>query len=162
MSHVAHRNVSCHTCEWVMSHLFSPPKGAAEKWAMPHISTSHVAQVNESCRTYECVMSHMWTRHISLIQSSKRRGRKRKMRDRAKEIAGSPFANSAVTVSRWLCSKSPISGSKEPYISTKRALYLSPKSPTSEWKEPYISVKKTLYLGEKSPISQSKEPYIWV
>jgi len=37
MSHVTHMNESCHTYEWVMSHVW----------------TSHVTHMNESCHTFE-------------------------------------------------------------------------------------------------------------
>ena len=39
-------NESCHTYEWVMSHMWM----------------SHVTHMNESCHTYEWVMSHIWMR----------------------------------------------------------------------------------------------------
>ena len=41
-------NESCHTYEWVMSHIWM----------------SHVTHMNESRHTYEWVMSHIWTHHI--------------------------------------------------------------------------------------------------
>jgi len=44
MSHVTHINESCHTYQWVMS----------------HISMSHVTRMNESCHTYQWVMSHVY------------------------------------------------------------------------------------------------------
>jgi len=43
MSHVTRMNESCHTYEWVMS----------------HIRMSHVTHTNESCHTYEWGMSHI-------------------------------------------------------------------------------------------------------
>ena len=43
-SHVTHMNVSCHTCEWVMSHR----------------STSHVTQINESCPTMVIPAPRIW------------------------------------------------------------------------------------------------------
>ena len=77
MSHDTHMNGSCHTYEWVMSHVWM----------------SHVAHMNESCRTgcywmrygniyvyiicvcparfheswhsYEWVMSHVWMSHVT-------------------------------------------------------------------------------------------------
>jgi len=59
MSHVTHMNESCHTYEWVMSHIWM----------------SHVTHMNESCHIYEWVMSqhnscifcphfHPWLVHI--------------------------------------------------------------------------------------------------
>jgi len=44
MSHVTHMNESCHTGEWVMSHVWM----------------SHVSNMNESCHKYEWIMSHIW------------------------------------------------------------------------------------------------------
>jgi len=41
-------NQSCHTYEWVMSHIWM----------------SHVTHMNESCHTYESVMSHIWMSHV--------------------------------------------------------------------------------------------------
>jgi len=38
-------NESCHTYEWVMSHIWM----------------NHVRHTNESCHTYEVVMSHIWS-----------------------------------------------------------------------------------------------------
>ena len=47
-------NESCHTYEWVMS----------------HIQTSHVTHMNESCHTYEWVMSHIWMSHVTHMKES--------------------------------------------------------------------------------------------
>jgi len=49
MSHVTCTNESCHTYEWVMS----------------HVRMSHVTRINESCHTYEWVMSHVWMSHVT-------------------------------------------------------------------------------------------------
>jgi len=54
MSHVTHMNESCHTCQWVI----------------PHIWMSHVTHVNESCHTYEWVMWHIWTSHVTRMNES--------------------------------------------------------------------------------------------
>ena len=43
-SHVTRMNESCHTYEWVMSHVWR----------------SHVTRMNESCHTYEWVTSYIW------------------------------------------------------------------------------------------------------
>ena len=40
--------VSCHTCGWVMSHIWM----------------SHVTHMKESYHTYEWVMSHIWMSHV--------------------------------------------------------------------------------------------------
>ena len=42
--HVTHMNESCHTYEWVMSHIWM----------------RHVIHMNESCHTYEWIMSQVW------------------------------------------------------------------------------------------------------
>jgi len=55
MSHVAVAkdntcmNESCHTYEWVMSHIWM----------------SHVTHMNESCHTCEYVMAHVWMSHVT-------------------------------------------------------------------------------------------------
>ena len=54
-SHVTHMNESCHTYEWVMSHM----------------RMSHVTHMNESCHTCECVMSHTWMRHVTQMNESR-------------------------------------------------------------------------------------------
>jgi len=65
MSHVTHMNESCHTYEWVMSHLWmSHVKLMKEswypyEWVLSHVWMSHVTHMNESCHTYEWVMIHM-------------------------------------------------------------------------------------------------------
>ena len=47
-------NESCHTYEWVMSHIWM----------------SHVTQMNESCHTYEWVMSYIWMSHVTHMNES--------------------------------------------------------------------------------------------
>ena len=51
MSHVTHINESCHTYEWVMSHIWM----------------SQVTHMNESCHTYEWVMSRIGMSHVTRI-----------------------------------------------------------------------------------------------
>ena len=46
--HVPHVNESCHTSEWVTSHI----------WII------HVTHINESCHTYEWVTGPRWRRRI--------------------------------------------------------------------------------------------------
>ena len=48
MSHVTHMNESCHIYEWVMSHIW-------------HNSGQYVAHINKSCVTYEWVVCHLNT-----------------------------------------------------------------------------------------------------
>jgi len=43
---------SCHTHEWVMSHIWM----------------SHVTHMNESCHTYEWVMSHIRMSHVTYVK----------------------------------------------------------------------------------------------
>jgi len=66
-------NESCHTYEWVMSHIWMSHVPHTNKSSLPVIFTcvSHVAHmnescphVNESCHTYEWVMSHIWMSHV--------------------------------------------------------------------------------------------------
>ena len=64
-------NGSCHTYEWVMSHIWIrhvTPKDEVchtYEWVMSHIRMSHVTHMNESCHTCEWVMSHIWTSHVT-------------------------------------------------------------------------------------------------
>ena len=51
-------NESCHTYEWVMSHIW----------------ISHVTHMNESCHTYEWVMSHIWMSRVTRMNESCHRG----------------------------------------------------------------------------------------
>jgi len=55
MSHVTHMNESCHI--W-MSHVTHMNESRhAYEWAMSHM--------NQSCHTYEWVMSHIWMSHVT-------------------------------------------------------------------------------------------------
>jgi len=49
--YIARVNESCHTYEWVTSHIWM----------------SHVAHMTESCHTYKWVMSHIWTSHVTQL-----------------------------------------------------------------------------------------------
>ena len=66
MSHVTHMNESCHTHEWVMSHIWMShvthmnESCHTHEWVMSHTWMSHVTHINESCHTHEWVMSHTW------------------------------------------------------------------------------------------------------
>jgi len=76
LSHVTCMNESCHTCEWVTSHVGTshctqiPKKASARKreschvreWVMSHMWLSHVKRKNESCHTDKGVMSQIWMR----------------------------------------------------------------------------------------------------
>jgi len=48
-NHVTYVNESCHTCEWIVSHM----------WIY------HVTHVNISCHTCEWITSHMWMDHVT-------------------------------------------------------------------------------------------------
>ena len=47
-------NETCHTCEWVMS----------------HIRTRYVTRTHESCHTHEWIMSHPWMSHVTHTNES--------------------------------------------------------------------------------------------
>ena len=77
MSHVTRMNESCHTYEWVMSHVWmshlSNRSGAVVmegKVQKIRIWMSHVAYMKESCRTYEWVLSHIWISHVAHMDES--------------------------------------------------------------------------------------------
>jgi len=65
-SHVTHKNESCHTYDWVVSHIWMSHSTHMNEschtyeWVMSHIWMSHVTHMNESCHTYEWVMSYIW------------------------------------------------------------------------------------------------------
>jgi len=89
-SHVTRMNESCHTYEWVMSHIWMShvthmneschvcvrhvtrmnESCHTYEWVMSHIWMSHVTHTNESCHTYEFVMSHVWTSHVTHMYES--------------------------------------------------------------------------------------------
>ena len=52
MGHVTHRNESCHTYEWILSHMWNESCHTYDK-IMTHVW-------NESCHMYDRVMTHMW------------------------------------------------------------------------------------------------------
>ena len=72
MSHVTHKNESCHICECVMSGipgtLHMNGSHNTHRWGMWHIKTrvmahtwmSHAWRMSVSCHTYERVMSYIW------------------------------------------------------------------------------------------------------
>ena len=69
MSHVTHMNESCHTYEWVVSHIF---------WM------SHVTHMNESCHTYEWVMGYTGGHHWQLAHQTLREKEREREREREK------------------------------------------------------------------------------
>jgi len=68
MSHVTHMNESCHTYEWVMSHIcMSHVTHMNESCQVYKWVTSYM---NESCHTYEWDMSHIWLSHVTHMNES--------------------------------------------------------------------------------------------
>ena len=57
--HVTHVNESCHTYEWVTSHMWISPVTHVDKsyhtyeWVMSHLWMGHVIHMNGPCHTYE-------------------------------------------------------------------------------------------------------------
>jgi len=65
-----HMNESCHTYEWVMSHIWMSHDSFLKKketvqGTLWNISVSHVTHINESCCTCEWVRSRIWTSHVT-------------------------------------------------------------------------------------------------
>jgi len=60
MGQVTHMNESCHTYEWVMSHIWFSPS----RWMHP------ANRMNESCHLYEWVMPHVWISHVAHMNES--------------------------------------------------------------------------------------------
>jgi len=65
MSHVTHRNESCHASGYALNMPETRPTVTYER-VMPHIIlfhvtrwNDHVTHMNESCQTYKCVMTHI-------------------------------------------------------------------------------------------------------
>jgi len=60
MQYVARMNESCHTYNWVTSHMRSTPSNRGHCiWIKQHIWMSHALHLYESCNVYEWVMSRM-------------------------------------------------------------------------------------------------------
>jgi len=61
MIYVTRMDESCHTHEWVMSHIW-----------MSHVTPidESVTHMNESCHTCECVMSHIRMSHVTPMDES--------------------------------------------------------------------------------------------
>ena len=76
MSHVTHIDESCHPYEWVMSHIWmshvTHMNGSCHtsEGVMSHIWKGHVTHMNASCHTDECVMSQLWTSHVTRMNAS--------------------------------------------------------------------------------------------
>jgi len=81
-SPTTHMNSTCHTYEWVMSHMWMrhvshngiPPFGRRGWWvtnnvtytqASRHTQMSHATRMKDLCLKYERVMFHMWMRPVS-------------------------------------------------------------------------------------------------
>jgi len=69
-------NESCHTYEWVMSHIWMShvthmnESCHTYEWGMSHTWMHQVPHMNESCHTYEWVMSHIWMSHVTHMDAS--------------------------------------------------------------------------------------------
>ena len=69
-------NESCHTCDWVMSHMWlSHVTHVIESFplwngVMSHVWRSQVTRMKESCNTYEGVMSHIRMNHVTHTKES--------------------------------------------------------------------------------------------
>ena len=75
---------SCHTYEWVMSHVWMRVMSHicmshvtcmieschTHVWVMSHIWMSHITHMNESCHMYDWVMSHIWMSHVTHMNES--------------------------------------------------------------------------------------------
>jgi len=76
MSHVAHVDESCRTCEWVVSHMWISHVAHVDEscrtceWVLSHMWMSRVAHVDQSCRTCEWVVSHMWMSRVAHVNES--------------------------------------------------------------------------------------------
>ena len=66
-------NESCHTYEWVMSHIWMShvthmnESCHTYEWVMPYTWLCHETYMKGTCHTYEWVMSHIWMRHVSRV-----------------------------------------------------------------------------------------------
>jgi len=64
-------NESCHTYEWVMSHIWMSRVTHTNKayrtygWGTSQMWMKHVAHMDESRHAYEWVMTHIWRRHVT-------------------------------------------------------------------------------------------------
>ena len=80
---VTHMNESCHTCEWVMSHIWMSHVTHVNEschacewitytyaWVKSHMGMSHVTHMNASRYTRGWVTSHIWMRHMSHTNES--------------------------------------------------------------------------------------------
>jgi len=74
MRHVTHMNKLCHTCEWVMSHIWTCRKVYVHCGQESRTRTNHVTRVKcrithmkESWHTHERVTSHVWMQMTSHV-----------------------------------------------------------------------------------------------
>ena len=65
MSHVTYMIESCHTCEWVMAHIWMN-----QVTFMSHIWISYVTHTNESCHLYKRVKSRVRMSHVTHVNAS--------------------------------------------------------------------------------------------
>ena len=75
MSHVTHLNMLCHTChacqldECECMHM--DESCHTYEWVMSHIWRSHVTHMNESCHIYDSVTTHTWMSHVTHMNQSR-------------------------------------------------------------------------------------------
>jgi len=84
MSHVTHMKESCHTLEWVMSHMWMRHVTHVNKLCHTELiwDPSSTTQVNESCHTYERVMSHIWKSHVTRMKERARDEKEGEMQEK--------------------------------------------------------------------------------
>ena len=83
MSLVTHMNESCHTHEWVISHIWMSHVTHMNELCLTKecpiailysrplcFQMSHVTHMNVSCHTLDWVMSHTWTSHVTHMNES--------------------------------------------------------------------------------------------
>ena len=63
MSQVALMDESCHTCEWVSSHI-RMDHVHTYKWVMSHVWISHLTRMDEPC-------PHIWMSHVTRMNESR-------------------------------------------------------------------------------------------
>jgi len=76
IDHVTWRNESCHTYQWVVSHLWMSPvshtredgkRVCSAQGDMSHVCMSHVTCMNESCHMHEWDLPSIWMSHVTHV-----------------------------------------------------------------------------------------------
>jgi len=151
-----HVEVSCHTFEWVMTHLHTTQGWWNVEW---DDKTKNQLLLAASNATVWYVPTHTHksytlTRALYIPRKSPVYSQKEPyiFRERALYIL-----RRALYIPR----KSPVFSEKEPCIFRERALYFPRKSPVYSEKEPCIFRERALYFPRKSPVFSQKEPCIF-